>query len=504
MDNLTYEKSLIAKAARTHTPINGSLELLPLCNMNCEMCYVRLSRSELERKGRLRSAAEWISLVRQMQKAGTLFLLLTGGEPLLFPDFKTLYLELRNMGMILTINTNGTLIDEAWADFFAANPPRRINITLYGTSKDTYRDLCHYEAGFEKVLHGIRLLRERNIDVKINGSLVRSNDGDVDSLVSLAHLLDAPINIDTYMYPATRERSRPFSEQARLLPEDAAKGKIQFEKASLDPESYLQLARTTLSRVAETPDLPDETFQIMRCQAGRTSFTVNWQGKLHDISFQLHKGEILGLGGLTECGMHELCKVVFGDIKPDSGEVILTKDNYKVKNTTGAISHRMAYLPKDRDTESLFLMSSIKDNITVTSFDDIKKGPFIPKKAECTLANKAAEELAVKMQSVDQKARELSGGNKQKVVVAKWLANDSQILIMDCPTRGIDIGVKATIYHLMEKLISEGKSIIMVSEEIPELLGMSDRILIMKDGVLNGQFLRDDNVTESMLIEKVI
>lgn len=280
MDNLTYEKSLIAKAARTHTPINGSLELLPLCNMNCEMCYVRLSRSELERKGRLRSAAEWISLVRQMQKAGTLFLLLTGGEPLLFPDFKTLYLELRNMGMILTINTNGTLMDEAWADFFAANPPRRINITLYGASKDTYRNLCHYEAGFEKVLRGIRLLRERNIDVKINGSLVRSNDGDVDSLVSLAHLLDAPINIDTYMYPATRERSRPFSEQARLLPEDAAKGKVQFEKASLDPESYLQLVQTTLSRMAETPDLPDETFQIMRCQAGRTSFTVNWQGKL--------------------------------------------------------------------------------------------------------------------------------------------------------------------------------------------------------------------------------
>lgn len=117
MNNLTYEKRLIAKAARSHTPINGSLELLPLCNMNCDMCYVRLSRSEMERQGRLRSAAEWISLARQMQKAGTLFLLLTGGEPLLFPDFKALYLELRKMGMILTINTNGTLMDEAWSDF---------------------------------------------------------------------------------------------------------------------------------------------------------------------------------------------------------------------------------------------------------------------------------------------------------------------------------------------------------------------------------------------------
>ena len=231
---------------------------------------------------------------------------------------------------------------------------------------------------------------------------------------------------------------------------------------------------------------------------------ISWSNRLYDISFNLHKGEILGLGGLTECGMHELCKVIFGAIKPDKGEVRLCTEDVVIKNTADAIKHHMAYRPKDRDTEALFLMTSIKDNITVTSFDDIKKGPFIWPGAERKLASEAAEELEVKMQSVEQQARELSGGNKQKVVVAKWLANDSQILIMDCPTRGIDIGVKATIYHLMEKLVSEGKSIIMVSEEIPELLGMSDRILIMKDGILNGQFGRSDNLTESMLIEKVI
>ena len=280
MDNLTYEKRLISKAARSHTPINGSFELLPLCNMNCGMCYVRLSRPEMDLQGHLHSAAEWISLARQMQKSGTLFLLLTGGEPLLFPDFKTLYLELRSMGMILTINTNGTLIDETWADFFAQYPPRRINITLYGTSKETYRDLCHYEAGFEKALRGIRLLRERNVDVKINGSLVRSNSTDVDSLVALARSLDAPINIDTYMYPARRERSAAFCEQSRLLPEDAARGKVQFEKASLDSKTYLQMAQTIITRVSETPDTPEPDFQRMRCQAGRTSFTINWQGKM--------------------------------------------------------------------------------------------------------------------------------------------------------------------------------------------------------------------------------
>lgn len=184
------------------------------------------------------------------------------------------------MGMILTINTNGTLIDETWADFFAQHPPRRINITLYGTSKETYRDLCHYKDGFEKALRGIRLLRERNVDVKINGSLVRSNSTDVDSLVALARSLDAPINIDTYMYPARRERSAAFCEQSRLLPEDAARGKVQFEKASLDSKTYLQMAQTIITRVSETPDTPEPDFQRMHCQAGRTSFTINWQGKM--------------------------------------------------------------------------------------------------------------------------------------------------------------------------------------------------------------------------------
>lgn len=227
-------------------------------------------------------------------------------------------------------------------------------------------------------------------------------------------------------------------------------------------------------------------------------------GILHDVSFQLHQGEILGLGGLTECGMHELCKIVFGAIKPKKGEVELTKEHVKISSPLVAIKNHIAYLPKDRDNESLFLMTSIKDNITVASIDELRKGPVITRKSEKDLANKAAEQLAVKMQNVEQLAGELSGGNKQKVVVAKWMANDSNILIMDCPTRGIDIGVKAAIYKLMEELIKEGKSILMVSEEIPELLGMSDRILIMKDGTINGQFGRDENVTEKDLIEKLI
>lgn len=231
---------------------------------------------------------------------------------------------------------------------------------------------------------------------------------------------------------------------------------------------------------------------------------VNWGDKLNNINFELHKGEILGLGGLTESGMHDLCKAVFGAAKPDSGSVTIAKDGIRITSPEIAIDNHIAYLPKDRDQESLFLMTNIRDNITVSSIDHIRKGPFISPKSEKKLAEKAAAGLSVKMQNINQLAKELSGGNKQKVVVAKWMANNSEIFIMDCPTRGIDIGVKAAIYKLMEQLVSEGKSILMVSEEIPELLGMSDRILIMKDGQINGEFESKDNVTEHMLIEKLI
>lgn len=248
----------------------------------------------------------------------------------------------------------------------------------------------------------------------------------------------------------------------------------------------------------------DEKKSYVKKEAVLTVRNINLKGRLKDISFDLHRGEILGLGGLTESGMHELCKVVFGAVKPDGGEVVLEEEQIRITSPGQAISNHIAYLPKDRDQESLFLLTSIKDNITVSSMDKIRKGIFIFPKQEKELAKEASGKLSVKMQNIGQLAKELSGGNKQKVVVAKWMANDSRIIIMDCPTRGIDIGVKAAIYKLMEQLVSEGKSILMVSEEIPELLGMSDRILIMKDGRINGEFGREENITEHMLIERLI
>lgn len=162
-------------------PVSGSLELTPLCNMNCRMCYVRLSPRQA--------------------RAGVLFLLLTGGGPLLVPGFKELYLALKAEGMVLTLNTNGTLLDEPWADFFARHKPRRVNITLYGADDAAYETLCRCPGGFEKALAAVRLLRARGVDVKLNGSVTPENVGEMDRLYAIARQLDVPMHMDAYMMP---------------------------------------------------------------------------------------------------------------------------------------------------------------------------------------------------------------------------------------------------------------------------------------------------------------
>lgn len=276
-DANTVEKRMIQLAASRQRPINGSLELLPLCNMSCDMCYVRMGKAEMEAQGGLHTTDEWIRLGREMAEAGVLFLLLTGGEPLLFPDFQKLYLELKQLGMLLTVNTNGTLIDDDWADFFGKHKPRRINITLYGADEAAYRDLCHYPGGFGKTVQGIRLLKERGVDVKINGSMTKANRMDMEGIYATGRDLGVPVHIDTYMYPGLHDRGRLFPEQPRLLPEDAAAAAMEGIREENGEEALREYARHNLSLEAcEHPVYPAGN----TCLAGRCSFTVDWKGNM--------------------------------------------------------------------------------------------------------------------------------------------------------------------------------------------------------------------------------
>lgn len=228
--------------------------------------------------------------------------------------------------------------------------------------------------------------------------------------------------------------------------------------------------------------------------------------QLKHVNLELHKGEILGIGGLSDCGMHTLGKALFGNVKMEGGFVYTgEKLDQPVTNEVVAMKCRIGYLPKNRDTEGLSQSDTIFNNIAIASINNIAKmKTFVFKSAENKVVNKEVHALSIKCNSPSDLVSSLSGGNKQKVSLAKWIGNDSEILILDCPTRGVDIGVKQFIYQLIYRMKQEGKSILLISEELPELIGMSDRILIMKDGVVSKEFTRDPGLTQEQIVQYMI
>ncbi len=219
----------------------------------------------------------------------------------------------------------------------------------------------------------------------------------------------------------------------------------------------------------------------------------------------LHKGEILGIGGLSNCGMHELGRALYGLTEVVDGEVMLRQKNCVIKNPKAAFDHGVGYVSKNRDEESIEPNASIAANIKSTGYKKNRLfGPFMSGKKEKEYAQRQVDSLSIKCVNANQQVKALSGGNKQKVVLGKWIADAADVLILDCPTRGVDIGVKAAMYQLIYKMKKEGKSIVLISEEMPELIGMSDRIIIMKDGKAKGEFHRQNGYYQHDMIECMI
>lgn len=234
----------------------------------------------------------------------------------------------------------------------------------------------------------------------------------------------------------------------------------------------------------------------------------NLGSQLIDYNLKIHEGEILGIGGLSHCGMHTLGKVLFGDIKMTEGSVLVysgKESGEEVVNPAFAMKRGIGYVAKDRDVESLNTQTTIRDNISIAGLDKIAiKNFLITNKREKEYVEAQRELMQIKCYSIDQEVSQLSGGNKQKVVFGKWIGCGSDILILDCPTRGIDIGVKQAMYQMMYRMKKEGKTIVMISEEMSELIGMSDRLIIMKDGRITAEFERSADLNDSKVIEYMI
>ncbi len=208
---------------------------------------------------------------------------------------------------------------------------------------------------------------------------------------------------------------------------------------------------------------------------------------VQDVSFELHKGEILGFSGLMGAGRTETARAIFGADPIDSGDIYVNGVKVDIKSPQDAVKCGIGYLSEDRKRFGIVVQKTVAENTTMACLENYMKGIFIDKKAEKKVAEKYVEELATKTPSVDQLVVNLSGGNQQKVVIAKWLAKNCDILIFDEPTRGIDVGAKNEIYKLMNQLAAEGKSIIMISSEMTEILRMSDRIVVMCEGRKTGE-----------------
>lgn len=206
-------------------------------------------------------------------------------------------------------------------------------------------------------------------------------------------------------------------------------------------------------------------------------------GKLvKDISFELRKGEILGFSGLMGAGRTETARAIFGADPKESGDIYINGEKVEINSPQDAVKHGIGYLSEDRKRYGVVVGKTLAENSTLASLEEFVKGHLINRNKEREATQKYVDRLQTKTPSIDQLVINLSGGNQQKVVIAKWLVRNCDILIFDEPTRGIDVGAKNEIYHLMSELAAEGKSIIMISSEMPEVLRMSDRIIVMCEG----------------------
>ena len=246
----------------------------------------------------------------------------------------------------------------------------------------------------------------------------------------------------------------------------------------------------------------DQFFQKENAQFGKPVLELEGltrHGYFQDISFSVREGEILGVAGLIGAGRTEVMEALFGITPKQGGVVKIHGKPVKIGTASDAIRHGIAFLTEDRKRSGLYLNLSVRDNITMTSLRNNLKTLFLKHRALRKLCDDAVGMLRIKTPSLDQLVMYLSGGNQQKVLVSRWLATVPFLLILDEPTRGIDVATKSEIYRIMSNLAKEGKAIILISSEMPEILAMSDRIMVMHEGRKVGEIGRGEATQEKIL-----
>lgn len=367
-----------------------------------------------------------------------------------------------------------------------------------------------------------RLFKRLNMDIDPTEMLGNLTVGK-QQMVEIAKAVSHNLKILILDEPTAALTETEIDELFTIMRDLAAKGVAMIYISHRMDEINQITDRVTVLRdgtyvgTANTKDITKE--QIINMMVGRVIYekpktksnvpadapivlrvkNLNAGRMVKDISFELRKGEILGFAGLMGAGRTETARALFGADEIDSGTVEIHGRPVRIKSPMEAVSHGIGYLSEDRKRFGLAVGLSVTDNSIMASYDDYEQGLFIHSKKIEQITSKYVEKLKIKTPHLEQLLKNLSGGNQQKVVIAKWLIKDSDILIFDEPTRGIDVGAKSEIYTLMNELAKEGKSIIMISSELPEILRMSDRIMVMCEGRITGSLAIESASQEKIM-----
>ncbi|PKM38723.1 MAG: D-xylose ABC transporter ATP-binding protein [Firmicutes bacterium HGW-Firmicutes-9] len=285
---------------------------------------------------------------------------------------------------------------------------------------------------------------------------------------------------------------KQISDRITVMRDGHTVGSVDTEEATMDQIIKMMVGRVIYENPKSKSNVAPDSEVVLEVKNLRSN-------DVKDVSFTLRRGEILGFAGLMGAGRTETARLIFGADKRESGEILIKGKPVNITSPVDAVTAGIGYLSEDRKQFGLCLGLSVSENTVLPTLDQFTKGPFVKGRTIARVAGEYVDKIGVKTPSVNTLIKSLSGGNQQKVVIAKWLLKNCDILIFDEPTRGIDVGAKSEIYKLMNQLAAQGKSIIMISSELPELLRMSDRIAVMCEGRLVGELTIESASQENIM-----
>ncbi|MGM9643357.1 MAG: radical SAM/SPASM domain-containing protein [Eubacteriales bacterium] len=314
MADAGIKKYLFMKASSSRIPISGTFELTPRCNLNCKMCYISMNKDEQAHIGKELTTDEWIKLGEEAVKRGMIYLLLTGGEPMLRPDFCEIYKAMIKMGVVMSVNTNGTRITPEIVSIFSKHPPEKVSISLYGASPETYAAHCGSGAAFHDAMQGILALKRAGIYVNLNTTFTKDNVSDMEAIVGFAKKENIPVRMTGFLFPPIRNgrKAGDFS----LTPEETGRSQARFDKLTLTPD------QTAARRVRISSSMQDASEDKMcrecgfpSCIAGKGAFWLSWDGMMYPCGMLPERAVDVRKSGFDEA-WKETCKSMDNAVIP--------------------------------------------------------------------------------------------------------------------------------------------------------------------------------------------